>query len=84
MLILDNDKVLNFLNSENKDENGLLLPNGDKVAVTFKTEKMQMHLNFGCGCKITQDNKGSWWHPCPRHGMKAWEFRKEGFIHKHL
>lgn len=73
MLILNDNKILEFLDSENKN-----------IPPTFKTEQIQVHLDFMCGCKITQDRKGNWWHPCPSHGMKAWEFRKEGFIHKHL
>ena len=84
MKILNSDIVNDFLISENQSDTGRLLPDGKKVDVEFSTKSMQAHIDFGCTCKITQDNKGEWLFPCKKHIAKAYEFKKDGHIHLHL
>lgn len=50
-----NDDVLNYLDRENKD-----------VPIITR-HSLQIHIDYKCQCKITQDKKGEWVHPCASH-----------------
>jgi hypothetical protein len=84
MKILNSEIVNDFLIDENLSEKGIVLPDGRKTNVKFSTQQLQGHIDFRCGCKITQDKLGEWLFPCNKHNSKAYEFIKEGHIHKHL
>lgn len=84
MKILNDEQIIDFLQLENESETGKLMPSGKKISVEFSVKTLQAHIDYGCGCKITQDNKGNWLFPCKKHYNKACQFIDEGFIHPHL
>jgi hypothetical protein len=71
--IINDTQILEWLNSENTIN--------DKIDVNFSNKQLQIHIDFGCTCKITQDNKGNWFFPCKKHFNTAFDYRKKGFIH---
>lgn len=84
MKILNDNPIIDFLQLENESDTGKLMPSGKKVDVEFSVKTMQAHVDYGCGCKITQDKLGNWLFPCEKHYKKAGHFIDEGFIHPHL
>jgi hypothetical protein len=84
MKILKDETIIDWLNAENQDPLGTLLPDGKTVDIQFSHQSLQIHIDYGCTCKITQDNKGSWLFPCKKHTDKANDFRDGIIIHKNL
>lgn len=60
MRILNDETVLEFLDLQN-----------NRVTPKMSTMQLQAHLDFPCGCKITQDNKGNSLFPCETHAKWA-------------
>jgi len=73
MKILDDDKVLDFLDAEN---------NGSEPA--FSTENTQLKCHFACGCITTEDKKGGSVFPCSDHYNHFNELRDGKILHKVL
>lgn len=72
MRIINDDVVLDFLDTENGG------------AVNHEVQQNQIHLNYGCTCKITQDNKGFSLTPCRKHTQWAQDNRNGLILHKHI
>lgn len=74
MKILDDEPILKFLDSAN-----------DSIAPMFKIHGIQVHLDFKCGCKITQDKMGNSLFPCQAHKDWANRLRADGVVlHRRL
>lgn len=56
MRIINDGIILSFLDRKNFQEKP-----------TISTKQIQVHLDFKCTCKITQDGKGNWLMPCLKH-----------------
>jgi hypothetical protein len=69
MKILNLDTVFDFLDSENVG------------VVSFENAQLQIHLNYGCTCKITQDKKGDSLFPCSKHKQWANDKRDMKTLH---
>jgi hypothetical protein len=67
MKILDDEKVLNVFE--------------DKTP-RFSLCQIQIHIDYSCGCKIAQDDKGSWLFPCKNHRDMFEKMRDNKTIHK--
>lgn len=68
MLIVKDKIVLDFLDSENS---------GKAPSITLK--QVQIHLDYLCGCKITQDKHGNSLIPCNDHKNWAENLRGDVF-----
>lgn len=74
MKILKDDELLDFLERENESETGKLMPSRKNVDVEFSVKQIQIHIDYGCGCKITQDKKFNWLTPCKKHYVETCKF----------
>jgi len=70
MKILQDEPVLDFLDSEN-----------DNQKPEFSLKQLQAHIDFKCGCKITQDNKGNCIYPCVKHNSHFEALRDDIILH---
>jgi hypothetical protein len=84
MKILNDEFVTDWLLEENQSENGIEMPNGMKCDINLSIKQLQVHIDHGCGCKITVDKKGSWLFPCDGHCEKANSLMDGDIIHKRL
>ena len=64
MKIINDETVLNFLDTENNNK-----------PPKMSLKQIQVHLDFNCGCKITQDKLGNSLFPCKLHENFANENR---------
>jgi hypothetical protein len=84
MKILNNDLIVDWLIQENLSETGQIIRDGVRANFSVSVIQLQVHINHGCGCKITQDRGGNWLFPCKAHKEKANEFRDGEIIHRNL
>lgn len=74
MRILNYTFILDFLESANH----FVMPK-------FKTENVQVQIEYECGCKVTEDKTAGSLFPCPAHYEWADSHRAEGVtLHKTL
>lgn len=73
MRIIDDEKVIDFLQSKNNNE----IPK-------FSVQQIQGHIDYKCGCKITQDKMGNSLFPCNNHYNWASEHRDMKILHKNV
>ncbi len=70
MRILNDIPVIDFLDAQNK------------AMPTFSIQQIQIHIDYKCGCKITQDRKGNSLFPCSTHNNWAQINRDNKTLHK--
>ena len=74
MKILQDKPIIDFLEKENNQ----------KIKATISKQQLEIHIDFKCGCKITQDNKGNSLFPCDKHLNYFNTLRNNIILHKIL
>lgn len=68
--IIEDNTVVTYLDDSNNNE----MPK-------FSKQLSQIHIDYKCGCKITQDKRGNWLFPCQGH-KQYFEKIRNGIILK--
>jgi hypothetical protein len=73
MKIINDKHIIDCLDSFN-----------DNVHPKFSLKQLQIHIDYVCGCKITQDNKGNSLFPYDSHDNYFNYLRNGKILHKVL
>lgn len=71
MKILNDKFIIDFLDKENNNKQP-----------EFSTKQLQIHIDYQCGCKVTQDKKGNSIFPCTKHEQYIQSLRNNEILHK--
>lgn len=71
MKIINDASVLGYIAHQNNN----MIP-------SFSIQQVQVHIDFYCGCKITQDSHGNSLFPCNQHMTWAKEHANNKILHK--
>lgn len=73
MKIINDDFVLALLDKVNNDE-----------TPKISTQQLQIHIDYKCSCKVTQDKHGNSLHPCKEHYKLFSPLQNGEILHKYI